>query len=82
MLIIKKKRKTYDKKLLQGKAKLNTADVYKALINSYISYDKFSSVNNILALIRLGYLKVVVSEGGRVNLTILNISRRTNSILI
>ena len=30
MLIIKKKRKTYDKKLLQGKAKLNTADVYKA----------------------------------------------------
>ena len=81
MLIIKKKRKAYDKKLLQGKAKLNTADVYKALINSYISYDKFSSVNNILALI-LGYLKVVFSEGGRVNLTILNISRRTNSILI
>ena len=81
MLIIKKKRKTYDKKLLQGKAKLNTADVYKALINSYISYDKFSSVNNILALI-LGYLKVVFSEGGGVNLTILNISRRTNSILI
>ena len=68
--------------MLQGKANLNTVEVYKSLINRYISYEKFSSVNIILALIRLGYLKVVFSEGGKVNLTILNILRRTNSILI
>ena len=68
--------------MLQGKANLNTVEVYKSLINWYISYEKFSSVNIILALIRLGYLKVVFSEGGKVNLTILNILRRTNSILI
>ena len=41
--IIKKKKRKHDKIVLFGKAKLNTIDVLtsKALINSYISHDKF-----------------------------------------
>ena len=47
--IIKKKKK-HDKIVLIGKAKLNTIEVLvsKALINSYISHDKFVSVKNVL----------------------------------
>ena len=44
------KKKKYDKIVLLGKAKLNTFEILisKALINSYISHDKFVSVNNVL----------------------------------
>ena len=47
--IIKKKKK-HDKIVLIGNAKLNTIEVLvsKALINSYISHDKFFSVKNVL----------------------------------
>ena len=46
--IIKKKK--HNKKVLLGKDKLNTIEVLtsKALIDSYISHDKFVSVNNVL----------------------------------
>ena len=48
--IIKKKQKRYDKTLLLRKDKLNTIEflISKALIDSYISHDKFSSMNNVL----------------------------------
>ena len=48
--IIKKKKKKHDKILVLGKDKLNTIEVLisKALIDSYISHDKFVSVNNVL----------------------------------
>ena len=49
-LIIKKKKKMHDKTVLMGKDKLNTIEVliFKSLIDSYISHDKFISVNIIL----------------------------------
>ena len=45
-----KKKKKYDKIVLLGKTKLNTFEILisKALIDSYISHDKFASVNNVL----------------------------------
>ena len=45
-----KKYKKHDKIVLLGKDKLNTIEVLisKALIDSYISHDKFVSVNNVL----------------------------------
>ena len=48
--IIKKKKKKHDKIVLLGKAKLNTIEVLisKSLIDSYISHDKFVSVNYVL----------------------------------
>ena len=48
--IIKKKKKKNDKIVLLGKDKLNTIEVRisKSLIDSYISHDKFFSINNIL----------------------------------
>ena len=47
---IKKKKKMHDKTVLMGKDKLNTIEVliFKSLIDSYISHDKFISVNIIL----------------------------------
>ena len=47
---IKKKKKNHDKIVFLGKDKLNTIEVLisKALVESYISHDKFVSVNNIL----------------------------------
>ena len=49
-LIIKKKKKMHDKTVLMGKDKLNTIEVliFKSLIDSYISHDKFISMNIIL----------------------------------
>ena len=49
-LIIKKKRKKYNKVVLLGKDKLNTIEVLisKALIDSHISNEKFVSVSNAL----------------------------------
>ena len=48
--IIKKKKAKHDKIVLLGKDKLNTIEVLIsiALIDSYISHDKFVSVNNVL----------------------------------
>ena len=48
--IIKKKKKKHDKIGLLGKDELNTIEfrIYKFLIDSYFSHDKFASVNNIL----------------------------------
>ena len=48
--MIKKKKKKHDKIVLLIIDKLNTITVliYKALIDSYISHDKFVSVNNVL----------------------------------
>ena len=48
--IIKKKKKKLDKIVLLAKNKLNTMQVLvsKALIDSYISHNKFISVNNVL----------------------------------
>ena len=48
--IINKKKKKHDKIVLLGKDKLNTIEVQisKSLINTYISHDKFVSVNNVL----------------------------------
>ena len=48
--IIKKKKKKHDKMKLLGKDKLNTVEILisKAVIDSYISHDKFVSVNNVL----------------------------------
>ena len=47
--IIKKKSKKHDEKVFLGKDKLNTIGVLisKALINSYISHDKFVSSSNV-----------------------------------
>ena len=47
---IKKKKKNHDKIVFLGKDKLNTIEVLisQALVESYISHDKFVSVNNIL----------------------------------
>ena len=47
--IIKKKKKKHDKIVLLVKDKLNTIEVLisKALIDSYISHEKFVSVNNV-----------------------------------
>ena len=48
--VIKKKKNKLDKIALLGKVKLNTTEVLisKALINSYISHDKFVLVNDVL----------------------------------
>ena len=48
--IIKKNKKKHDKIVLLIKTKLNTfkVSISKALINSYITHDKFVSVNNVL----------------------------------
>ena len=47
---MKKKKKKHDKIVLLGKTKLDTirAIISKALIDSYISHDKFVSVNYVL----------------------------------
>ena len=47
---IKKKKKNHDKIVFLGKDNLNTIEVLvsKALVDSYISHDRFVSVNNIL----------------------------------
>ena len=52
---MKKKNKKYGKILVLGKDKLNTTEVLisKTLIDSYISHDKFASVNDVLR----GYYK-------------------------
>ena len=49
-LIIKKKKNNHDKIKLLGKDKLNTIEVLisKPLINSCVSHNKFTSVNNML----------------------------------
>ena len=49
-IVKKKKKKKHDKKVLLEKDKSNTIEVLisKALIDSYISYDQFVSVNNVL----------------------------------
>ena len=46
----KKKKKKHDKIVLLAKTKLNSIDILiiQALINSYISHDKFVLVNNLL----------------------------------
>ena len=46
--IIKKKKKKHNEILLLGKSKLNTIEdlIFKALNNSYISHDKFVSLNS------------------------------------
>ena len=48
--LIKKKKKKHDQIVLFGKDKLNTIEalISKFLIDSYISHDKFVSVNNVL----------------------------------
>ena len=47
---ITKKKKKHDQRVLLGKVKLNTIKVLtsKALIDSYISYDEFVSINKVL----------------------------------
>ena len=49
-LIVKKKKKKHDQIALLAKNKLNTIEFFfsKALNDSYINYDKFISVNNVL----------------------------------
>ena len=49
-VIIKKNKKKHDKIVLFGKTKLDTIEVLisKAFINSYVSRDKFFSINNVL----------------------------------
>ena len=44
------KKKKHDKVVLLGRTKLDAIEVLvsKALIDSYISHDKFLSVNNVL----------------------------------
>ena len=46
--IIKKKKKKHNEIVLLGKSKLNTIEdlIFKALNNSYISHDKFVSLNS------------------------------------
>ena len=48
--VIKKKKKKHDKMVLLRKAKLTTIEVVinKTLIDFYINYDEFISVNNVL----------------------------------
>ena len=48
--MVKKKKKMHDKIVLFGKDKLNIIEVLisKALINLYISHDKFVTVSNVL----------------------------------
>ena len=48
--MFKKKKKKHDKAVLLAKAKLNSIDVLvsKALIDLYISYGEFVSINNVL----------------------------------
>ena len=48
--IIKKKMNKHDKTVLRAKPKLNSVEVliFRALIDSIISYDEFASVNNVL----------------------------------
>ena len=48
--IVKEKKKKHDKIVLIEKAKLDPIEIliFKALIVSYISYDEFLSVNNVL----------------------------------
>ena len=48
--IIKKRKKRHDKILLLGKYRLNAIEflISKASINSYISHDKFVSINKVL----------------------------------
>ena len=48
--MVKKKKKMHDKIVLFGKDKLNIIEVLisTALINSYISHDKFVTVSNVL----------------------------------
>ena len=48
--IIKKRKKNDDKKVISGKDKLNAIEVLisKALVDSYISHDKFVSLNHVL----------------------------------
>ena len=48
LLFIKTKKKKHDEIVLLGKGNLNTIEVLisKALIDSYISHDKFVSINN------------------------------------
>ena len=48
--IIKKKKEKHDKIVLLGKDRLNSMEVLisKALMDSYISHEKFVSVNNVL----------------------------------
>ena len=52
--IFKKKRKNYDKSVLLAIYKLNAIDNLnsKALIDSYINHDEFSSVKNVLRVER------------------------------
>ena len=51
--VIKKKKKKHDKILVLGKDKLNTiaVEIFKALIDSYISHDEFLSGNNVLRIV-------------------------------
>ena len=44
------KKKKHDKTVLLGKSKLDTIEILfsKVLIDSYISYDEFISVNSVL----------------------------------
>ena len=49
-LIIKKKKKKHDKKILLAKSKLNPIEglISKVLIDSVISHDEFILINNVL----------------------------------
>ena len=63
--IIEKKKKKQDQIELLEKPKLNTIEVLisKSLIDSYISHDKFVSVNNVLRKTRklslIDYIKIM-----------------------
>ena len=48
--VIKKRKKKHDKIVFLGKAKLDIIEILisKALIDSYLSHEKFVSVNNVL----------------------------------
>ena len=48
--IIQEKKKRHDKMMLLGKDKLNATEILisKVLIDSYISHDQFTSINNVL----------------------------------
>ena len=50
IIIIKKKRQKHDKIVFLGKDKLNNIEalISKSLIDSYISYDEFVSINTVL----------------------------------
>ena len=47
-LIIKKKKKRYDKKVLWTKSKINKVLISKALTDSNITHDEFVLINNVL----------------------------------